>query len=158
MLAFSVAFQVQANAQLNASGAYDKLRTLVGVWQKEGGKESNLLISFELIANGSVLVETWLNKGKKHSFTLYHLDNERLIATHYCPQGNQPRLKLDSRSTTDNLSFTFLDATNLPSLAHSHQHTLGFEFSDDKNKIVRKESYLSAKGEDASVLSLVRRK
>ena len=72
-----------------------------------------------------MLVETWLRNDKKHSFTLYHLGNENLMATHYCPQGNQPRLKLTNNSTTSDLRFSFFDATNLANLASSHQHSLG---------------------------------
>jgi len=149
---------VNASTRLNVSDAFHEMKSLVGIWQKEGIEKPKLLVSFELIANNSVLVETWLHKGKKHSFTLYHLDNENLMATHYCPQGNQPRLTLTKNSATDNLRFNFLDATNLDNLADSHQHSLGFELAKGLNKIIRKESYLSGKGEDFSELILVRSK
>jgi len=158
ILTYSASLEVHANTRLNAVDAFDEMKSLVGVWQKEGVEKPKLLVSFELTANSSVLVETWLHKGKKHSFTMYHLDNENLMATHYCPQGNQPRLKLTNNSTINNLSFNFLDATNLVDLGDSHQHSLGFEFSKDLNKILRKESYLSRAGEDTSKLHLVRSK
>jgi len=150
--------EVNANTRVNVAEAFDEMKSLVGLWHKEGAESSNFLVSFELIANNSVLVETWLRKGKKHSFTMYHLDNEKLMATHYCPQGNQPRLVLTESSTINNLNFSFLDATNLVDLSDSHQHSLGFEFPIDLNKILRKESYISEKGEDVSELLLVRRK
>jgi len=86
------------------------------------------------------------------------LNNNSLMATHYCPQGNQPRLELSTSSTRKNLHFDFLDATNLAEIANSHQHSLAFEFSSDINKVVRKESYLSKSGEDNSELILVRSK
>jgi len=149
---------VNANAQMNAIKAFDEMKSLVGVWKKEGGKSPNFSVSFELTANNYVLVETWLNKGRKHSFTMYHLDKNNLLATHYCPQGNQPRLKLTSNSTVNNLSFNFLDATNLINETDSHQHSLGFEFTKGSNTILRKESYVSQKGEDFSKLILVRGK
>jgi len=149
---------VNATTQLNVKAAFDEMKSLVGVWHKAEGKSPNFSVSFELIANSSVLVETWLHKGKKHSFTMYHLDNDRLLATHYCPQGNQPRLKLTENSTANNLSFSFVDATNLAQLTDSHQHSLAFDFSKGLNKILRKESYLSEKGEDVSELHLVRSK
>ena len=155
LLTFS---EVKASTPLNATDAFDKMKSLVGVWQKEGIEKPNLIVSFELIANSSVLVETWLHKGKKHSLTIYHLNKESLMATHYCPQGNQPRLKLSERSTLSNLNFNFLDITNLVDLADSHQHSLAFEFLTNKNKIRRKESYLSKSGEELSELILVRGK
>ena len=156
ILTFFMPSEVNANARLNVADAFDEMKSLVGVWHKEGVNNPTFLVSFELIANRSVLVETWLYKGKKHSFTMYHLDNENLMATHYCPQGNQPRLTLSKNSTINSLKFSFLDATNLIDLADSHQHSLGFEFSKDLNKILRKESYLSDSVEDISELILVR--
>jgi len=149
-------FEINANTQLNVTEAFDEMKTLVGIWKKEGGKSPNFSVSFELTANNSVLVETWLRNGKKHSFTMYHLDNENFMATHYCPQGNQPRLKLAKESSISDLRFKFLDVTNLTSVANSHQHSLGFELSKDTNIILRKESYISADVEDFSELRLVR--
>ncbi|TPH13576.1 hypothetical protein [Litorilituus lipolyticus] len=151
-----VSIEAYANTQVNVSEAFNEMKSLVGVWKKENGKSPNFSVSFELTANGSVLVETWLRKGRKHSFTMYHLDNEGLMATHYCPQGNQPRMKLAKESTIDDLRFKFFDATNLSDLADSHQHSLGFEFSKKTNSILRKESYVSSDDEEHSALQLVR--
>ncbi len=146
-----------AGMNLKTSDAFKQMKSLVGVWHKESSPpNSNFSISFELTANDTVLVETWLNNGNKHSLTIYHLNNDNLIATHYCPQGNQPRLKLTKNSSINDLSFVFLDATNLNSLDDSHQHSLGFEVLIDNDKIRRKESYLSKSGESLSELILVR--
>lgn len=148
---------VSAKAEVTASAVFEQMKQLIGVWEREKSKNSTFNISFELIANGTTLVETWLSKGKKHSLTLYHLDGKNLLATHYCPQGNQPRLKLKANSNLNDFSFEFLDATNLASLDHSHQHSLGFQLSQSLEKVVRTESYLSASGEKASKLNLVRK-
>ena len=150
--------EVNANTRLNVTEVFDEMKSLVGIWKKEGGESPNFSVSYELTANSSVLVETWLHNGKKHSFTMYHLDNENLMVTHYCPQGNQPRLVLTKSSTIHNLNFSFLDATNLVDLAGSHQHSLGFDFSKDVNKILRRESYISEGTEDISEQHLVRSK
>lgn len=158
ILTLLMSTEVNANTRVNVAEVFNEMKSLVGLWHKEGAENPNFSVSFELIANNSVLVETWLRKGKKHSFTLYHLDNEKLMATHYCPQGNQPRLVLTKSSTINKVNFNFLDATNLGNLANSHQHSLGFEFSKDMNIILRKESYISAAGEDFSELRLVRSK
>ena len=45
---------------------------------------------------------------------MYHLDGDRLLATHYCPQGNQPRLKLMDDGDPKRLSFAFVDGTGMP--------------------------------------------
>ena len=157
-LIFLLLITSKVNAQLNAIEAFDKMKSFVGIWNKADGKSPNFSVSFELIANNSVLVETWMRNDKKHSLTLYHLDNDDLMATHYCPQGNQPRLKLAKDSPMGNLRFNFFDVTNLTNLTKSHQHSLGFELSEDINIILRKESYISSGVEDFSEIILVRTK
>lgn len=149
-------FMSSASDKLTSLQAFEQLKSLKGTWQKQDSANSTFAISFELIANDSVLVETWLRKGKPHSLTLYHLDKTKVMATHYCPQGNQPRLVLTADSTITDLSFRYLDATNLESIENSHQHSLGFQFLGDA-KVLRKESYLSNKGENADEMVLIRR-
>ncbi|MBB6521774.1 hypothetical protein [Pseudoteredinibacter isoporae] len=147
----------EANAQSKASEIFGNMKSLAGTWAVEGKEESNFRIDFELISNETVLVETWRRGSKKHSMTMYHLDGDTLLATHYCPQGNQPRLQLSKTSTAQLLSFDFLDATNLPSMDNSHQHSLGFELDKTFNKLLRKESYLSKSGEKYDALHLIRK-
>jgi len=148
-----------ANAASEEQSAqlFSKMKSLVGVWGEQGAENDKFSISFELTANDTTLIKTWLYNGRKHSLTLYHLDGEHLLATHYCPQGNQPRLQLSDDATVNNPSFTYRDATNLKSLDDSHQHVLRFDLSDIANKVVRGESYLSAIGESRSKLVLVRK-
>ncbi len=101
-------------------------------------------------------METWLNEDKPHSLTVYHRDKDALLATHYCPQGNQPRLKLVTGSNDDTIRFDFMDATNLASLDQSHQHMLSFTIVNNGALVIRDETYLSSAGPDVSELRLVR--
>ncbi|TLM76866.1 hypothetical protein ACONUD_10005 [Microbulbifer harenosus] len=143
------------SATADPSNDFEKLKSLVGEWKKEGSDSKDFYISFQSSANGSVLIENWIYKGASHSFTVYHLDGESLLATHYCPQGNQPRLKLGKSSDPNSISFEFQDATNLKSLKDSHQHSLSFEFLDN-NTILRNESYSKAGKLTPASLNLVR--
>ena len=64
--------------------------------------------------------------------TMYHLDGDRLMMTHYCSLGNQPRMRAKKMAKDDKtLSFAFVDATNLTSPKDSHMHNLVFAFKDD---------------------------
>jgi len=153
----STSISASENDKIDAAEIFSQLKSLVGVWEKEGATDANFTISFELTANDTTLIETWNYKGRKHSLTLYHLNGESLMATHYCPQGNQPRLNLSNEATLNNISFNYFDATNLESLEDSHQHTLGFELSESADKILRKETYLSKSGEKGSELLLERK-
>ncbi len=151
-----LSFNANAREVVTSEHAFEQMKTLVGTWKKENDKKGKFRVSFELTANNTVLVETWLRGSKKHSLTVYHQDGERLLATHYCPQGNQPRLRLTMGSKLNKLSFNYLDSTNLASLKDSHQHSLEFEFSEQPNSIRRGESYLSGAGENHSEMTLVR--
>ena len=136
-----------APAAVPAEDAFAQLSKLVGRWRPADRADGTLSIRFYLTAGGTVLVESWERaKGEPHSHTLYHRDGPSLIATHYCPQGNQPRLALAGRNA-QGLHFTFRDATDLDP-AESHQHDLWLDLTDP-NHPVRTEVYSSGKGPGA---------
>jgi hypothetical protein len=92
--------------------AFDKLKTLVGTWcgTTPGGRPVG--VTYRLSAGGSALVETWDLGPQREALTIYHLDGAELMATHFCPHGNQPRLKM-TRAVGQKLDFSFHDATGL---------------------------------------------
>ena len=162
LMAVTAAFVIGLSAgsygsdTLDSAKAFKQMSELVGVWKPEGAANSTFSISFEFTANKTVLMETWLRGDKKHSLTVYHLDGENLLATHYCPQGNQPRLKMDTLSQDNIIKFSFMDATNLANTDQSHQHSLSFSLQQGGAILLRNETYLSGEGIDASELKLVR--
>ena len=53
------------------------------------------------------------------------MDKGRLLMTHYCAIGNQPRMKLNARkSTASELVFDFDGGTNLNAHRDMHMHSL----------------------------------
>jgi hypothetical protein len=152
----ALAATATAPAPVPAQAAFDRLKALTGTWRPADKPNSPLRIRFSLTAGGTVLVESWERAGQPHSLTLYHRDGARLIATHYCPQGNQPRLAL---STSDpahpaRLRFAYRDATDLDA-GESHLHDLAFDLTDP-NRPVRREIYRQGYKDDLSSLTLVR--
>ena len=132
---------------VTAEEAFAQLTKLVGRWRPADRADGSLTIHFTLTAGSTVLVESWeRGNGQPHSLTLYHRDGPALIATHYCPQGNQPRLALAGRDA-HGLHFTFRDATDLGP-GESHQHDLWLDLTDPIHP-VRTEVYHSAKGPGA---------
>jgi hypothetical protein len=130
-----------------ADRAFQQLSALVGTWRNADKPASSLRIHFYLTAGGTVLVESWEGGGKPHSLTIYHRDGPALLATHYCPQGNQPRLALRDRDA-HGLHFAFRDATDLDPATESHQHDLWFDLSDPARP-VRAEIYYGKDGPGA---------
>ena len=53
-------------------------------------------LSYELIAGGTALVERERTDKTPEMLTVYHLDGKRLVLTHYCMAGNQPRMEAKS--------------------------------------------------------------
>lgn len=134
-------------APVSADHAFAELSQLVGRWRPAGRPDSSLRIHFYLTAGGTVLVESWEARGQPHSLTLYHRDGPTLLATHYCPQGNQPRLALAGRDASG-LHFVFRDSTDLDPSTESHQHELWFDLADPAHP-VRGEVYSGTDGPGA---------
>src|SRR5437764_568426 len=98
----------------DAREAFARLKTLVGRGESPDARKERL--DLELIAGGTALVERERAEGRPEMMTVYHLDGDRLVLTHYCMAGNQPRMQLRGfDATTGQLTFDFVDAGNLAS-------------------------------------------
>lgn len=124
-----------------ASVVFKQLMSLIGSWEGKWPDGRAHTVSYRLTAAGSVLVETWTLSSGRESMTMYHLDGDTLLATHYCPQGNQPRLQLVAGSEPDKFSFIFRDGTNLQVKEKSHQHSFWIKLSGT-NAFERSEIYV----------------
>jgi hypothetical protein len=127
----------EASAAGNRS--FQRLKGLAGEWRGRTPHGRDIGLSYRLIAHGSALVETWDLGGGRESLTIYHMDGDVLLASHFCPLGNQPRLSL-RRAAPDRLEFEFRDGTNLDPAADAHQHSFWIEFQGPV-AIMRSETY-----------------
>jgi hypothetical protein len=144
-----------ASAQEPATDSCVALQQLVGSWRVAGKPESPLRIRFSLTAGGTVLVESWSRIDQPHSLTLYHRGESGIVATHYCPQGNQPRLTSLPRTGDRALQFAFKDATDLDPAREAYLVALSFDWSKT-GLLVRRESYRERGVDEASELILQR--
>jgi len=131
--ALVTAERAAAPEALNAAQAFDKLKTLAGRWVATTGEGVQGETVYELTSNGSALIEHMTENGPEHTtmVTVYHLDGQRLLLTHYCAAQNQPRMRAVSYSPeTGTLSFEFLDATNLAGPDAGHMHRVVYKFAD----------------------------
>lgn len=127
------------------AAAWSLVETLAGPggtsrWDADldGDGVADTVVSYRLIGGGSALVET-LFPGTAHEMeTVHHLDRRasdaRLLCTHYCGAGIQPRLMLTGGDlapelgSPPTLTYTFLDATNLPDPDAVHMNGVTFTF------------------------------
>ena len=111
---------VEATGAIDAKAAYARLSSLAGEWEAVT-KTGKARVTYELIAGGTALAERETMDQMPPMQTVYHLDGNRLMLTHYCMAGNQPRLQATAfDESTGELGFEFLDVTNLASPSAGH--------------------------------------
>lgn len=137
-----------------AAVAFQRMKELAGVWRPVDNPESSLQIRFSLTAGGTVLVEEWTRSDQPHSLTLYHRDGPDLIATHYCPQGNQPRLAMAAHSVGADIRFVLRDVTDLDAPHEAHAVEIAFDLSVSP-VLLRKETYRQHDAVESSELRFV---
>ena len=112
----------------------EKMKKLVGTWlvaDKDGKPTDQVASIFKVTAGGSAVHET-IAPGQPHEMvSLYTVDGPDLVMTHYCVLGNQPRMKADPNSSSDQIVFKFAGGSNLDSKKDKHMHELTLTFVDD---------------------------
>lgn len=135
----------------------DQVKQLVGTWEMtdEKGVRRTACV-FSLSSAGSAVREVMF-PGEDHEMTnVYHMDGECLVVTHYCAQGNQPRMRCCS-ATLGKLVFTFDSVTNLRSAGEEYMGNLTLEIKD-KNSLVEHWSSTKAGKSDEHVTFTLTRK
>jgi hypothetical protein len=139
----------------SAEQSFEHLRALVGTWTAPVSEGKEIRLTYRLISGGSTLVETYTLPSGKETLTLYHLDGTRLLATHYCAQGNQPRLRLAPGATEKRWLFTFVDVTNLKSPRASRLHRMELTLGD-ADHFTKVETYRSNGKDETDTLNFTR--
>jgi hypothetical protein len=115
-----------------ATAVFERLKALAGTWQGRSTRGWTDRVTIQVIAAGSaVLFDSFDAHPNERMLTLVHPDGERLLLTHYCVAGNQPRLVLSQVEEDGRLlRFRFLDGGNLPSRDRGHMDSLALRLVD----------------------------
>ncbi|HEX2059664.1 MAG TPA: hypothetical protein VHK90_02905 [Thermoanaerobaculia bacterium] len=112
--------------------AFEKIKGLAGTHKAHMLKPDGALteIEYRVTANGTAVIETMF-RGEPHEMvTVYTVDGDSIVATHYCSGGNQPTMKLNTaKSTANELVFDFVNVTG--NVGKSHINGVSFVFKDD---------------------------
>jgi hypothetical protein len=123
-IALALALLLTATAALAQSGAqksFDQLKSLTGSWEGKSSDGKPVAVSFRDTAGGSALMSEIHGHGPENMVSMIHLDGpNRLLLTHYCGAGNQPRMTASASPDGRTITFDFLDATNLASPEAGH--------------------------------------
>lgn len=97
--------------QSDAQKAFEKMKTLAGSWQGTiMGIPINITIRVASSRNAILHEANAEGEGPPdHEITMFYLDGDRLLATHYCDAGNRARLEGKMSPDGKAVEFTFLD-------------------------------------------------
>jgi len=121
-----------------AQKSFDTMKTFAGKWQgpvtvdppmHDMGK-SDSEISLRVTSRGNALVHEMQEAGTvldatkyDHPVTMFYLDNDRLLLTHYCDAGNRPRMSARTLPDGKTVEFDFLDIAGNTKYGHM-QHAV----------------------------------
>ncbi|HLX84871.1 MAG TPA: hypothetical protein VKR59_13300 [Terriglobales bacterium] len=99
-------------AESDGRKTFDMLKGLEGKWSGKSLQGEVVEVTFRSTAGGSALMSEIHGHGPENMITMFHMDGDRLLMTHYCGAGNQPRMKVVS-ADAKSVSFEFMDGTNM---------------------------------------------
>jgi hypothetical protein len=139
-------------AQTSAQKSFDQLKTLAGSWQGTNSEGKPLQVSFRDTAGGSALMSEIQAMGHDNMISMFHLDGpNRLMLTHYCGVGNQPRMAATTSPDGKTITFDFLDATNVDSSSYGRMQRLVITMLD-ANHHTEEWTFAAAPGKDLKQL------
>jgi hypothetical protein len=126
-----VLFTAAAGAQSEARSSFAKLKSLEGTWTGKNTQGQPLKVLFRTTSAGSAVLSEI--EGKEDMITMFHMDGDRLMMTHYCTTGNQPRMLAKVSPDGKILTFNFFDATNLNSPRAGHMQRMVLTVIDENH-------------------------
>ncbi len=120
----------------DAQSAMEVLKTLSGDWVREAtGSEHGAntpVASYKVTAAGSAIVQTSGAGTPNEMATIFHMDGDQLLQTHYCALMNAPVLRFEPSDTPGEIKFVFHGGTNFDAAvdAHYHQGTIWIKDKD----------------------------
>jgi hypothetical protein len=121
-------------AQSDAQKSFDKLKTLAGSWEGSfEGKPMQALL--RVTSRGNAIVHEMKGEGPDNPITMFYLEGDRLLLTHYCDAGNRPRMASKVSPDGKTVEFDLLDVANYSPAQHGHMEHAVFTFIDPDHHI-----------------------
>jgi hypothetical protein len=123
----------------DAASAMAFLSTTNGDWvagaaggQHEHGAPASgrSVVSVKTKAAGSAVVHTYAQGTPGEMETVFHMDGDQLLLTHYCALQNAPVLKFVKSNKPGEIKFEFAGGTNFDPSVDAHLHSSTFVVKD----------------------------
>ena len=120
----------------DAQKSFEAMKTLAGTWKgtvttdmpeaKAAIDNKPMYVTFRVTSRGNALVHEMKQPGtpddptKDDPLTLFYLDGDQLLLTHYCDAGNRPRMTGKTSADGKSIEFEFLDVAGNTKYGHMH--------------------------------------
>jgi Ni/Co efflux regulator RcnB len=142
------------------SKEFERMKSLAGVWEGTGkmhsDKDQKIEVDYDVTSGGSVVVEH-LFPGTPHEMvSVYHDEKGKLVMTHYCMMGNQPKMGL-IKSSDNEIQLSLIPGGTVKN-TDTHMHSLALTFNGKNGLTQTWTSYRDGKESDRSVFVLTKKK
>jgi len=118
----------------SAEAQFERIKSLEGHWQWSAELAPDLeglVCTYEVTAGGTAVLETLFPGDDFEMVSLYHLDGDQLILTHYGSTGNQPTMRAKAYAPKPGqvkmpIDFRCIGGTNMSTESDGHMHRMSF--------------------------------
>jgi hypothetical protein len=128
-----ITLAASAFAQTDAQKAFNAIKNMPGTWEGQTSEGDTVQVNFKAVSRGSAIVSEIL--GKEDMISVFNLDGSRLLMTHYCAMGNQPRMQASVSPDGKTIIFNYVDATNLATPDAGHMQRMVLTVLDENHHI-----------------------
>jgi hypothetical protein len=132
MLFVLLSLSTLALAQSDAQKSFAELKTLAGSWEGTfEGKPLHGQVTLRVTSMGNTLMHEMKSTDRPDDpISMFTIDGDSLIMTHYCDAGNQPHMVGTVSPDGKTFTFDFVSATNLLSSQDGHMQHVVFTIID----------------------------
>lgn len=148
----------EAQQQSRSVATFKQLTAVVGDW--EGIQDGvPVKVTYTLTGNGSALMEQVQPGDPASMITMFTVDGDRLIATHYCAARNQPQMVTKSIGdlATSGVTFSLLAVTGMKTPDDWHNTGLTLTL-DDADHMTQRWTYVYKGKPGTTTFRYVRKK
>jgi len=128
-----VLVSILAASQSSVPKPFEMMKSLIGDWQGKDSEGGFVYVSYKMTAGGSAIMSEIRSEMQGHRedmISMINRDGARVLLTHYCSAGNQPRMAASVSPDGKVITFSFVDATNLARPTDGHMDHVVFDFID----------------------------